>query len=141
MGYRIIYTEGKLRMPADKAKNFMLDLVCAIKENSHSEATIQACNKYIHNQTDSKFFAVMDAWNSMFLFEIKNRYLEIEYNDIANDGRWYSDDVLLFVNAYAPYASENEFLGFVGEDMYMWSYVFDGRGHVNVTKPKIDWLG
>ena len=69
--------------------------------------------------------------------------LEVTYVSYDPEGSeyWREGAVKAFLNAFAPHARRNAFLGLVGEDMRMWSYVFDGTGSYREISPKIDWTG
>ena len=54
---------------------------------------------------------------------------------------WNEKAVLETLRQIAKYAKAGSYLGFIGEDMDMWSYAFDGSGSFREVFPTIDWLG
>lgn len=66
--------------------------------------------------------------------------LDIRYND-WDEYIWHEEPVELIVKALAPFMKAGNYLGFIGEDGEMWSYVFDGKGSYIYALPVIDWTG
>lgn len=67
--------------------------------------------------------------------------LAIEYDIVDKGERWHEGPVEEMVRALAPQMKRGSFLGFIGEDMAIWSYVFDGEGSHALHEPTIDWTG
>ena len=61
----------------------------------------------------------------------------IDYFDSCLD--WDGDDAYEFLKGFAPYAVPGAYVGFIGEDGDMWSYVFDGAGGIQKCTPSVDW--
>ena len=67
--------------------------------------------------------------------------LDIRCNDWDEDYNWNEESVVLIIKALAPFMKAGAYLGFIGGDGDMWSYVFDGKGSYIHTLPVIDWTG
>lgn len=67
--------------------------------------------------------------------------LNIRCNDWDENYDWHEKPVELILKALAPFMKAGAYLGFIGEDGDMWSYVFDGKGSYIPTLPVIDWTG
>lgn len=67
--------------------------------------------------------------------------LEVTYDSTRWGERWKEGPVEEMVNVLSKYVRRNAYLGFVGEDMAIWSYVFDGMGSSHMVYPQIDWTG
>lgn len=67
--------------------------------------------------------------------------LIIGYDEINRGSRWQEEIVEPMVKVFAPFMEEGAYLGFIGEDGGMWSYVFDGKGSYIYSLPAIDWRG
>jgi hypothetical protein len=65
--------------------------------------------------------------------------LDIRCNDWDENYNWNEEPVELIVKALAPFMKAGNYLGFIGEDGEMWSYVFDGKGSYTYVLPVIDW--
>ena len=82
-----------------------------------------------------------DVVYSPFRVELVGGRLEAEYEEADGGDAWYEGRTLEFLYAIAPYVRKGAYLGFVGEDLSMWSYTFDGKGSFRETYPEIDWAG
>lgn len=78
---------------------------------------------------------------SPFEIRIENGMVDIEYNYAYFGEYWREDRVFLMLDAFAPYAEKGAYIGFIGEDCEMFSYVFDGKGAYTLERPTINWLG
>lgn len=67
--------------------------------------------------------------------------LTIDYDPVDKGDKWHEAPVEAMVKALAPFMKEGSYLGFIGEDEGMWSYVFDGNGSFKTAYPTIDWTG
>lgn len=67
--------------------------------------------------------------------------LTIRFNDWDERYNWDEEPVVQMVKVLAPFMKAGAYLGFIGEDGEMWSYVFDGKGSYIHTLPVIDWTG
>ena len=74
-----------------------------------------------------------------FEVEADEDLLEAYYNEVGYGEYWNEERTLGFLNAIAPYVQPNSYLGLIGEDQAMWSYVFDGHGGYEYRVPKVDW--
>ena len=77
--------------------------------------------------------------NIPFEFELDGKSLLFNYTGVTCN--WREDKTETVIYAFAPYAHKGSYIGFVGEDMQIWSYVFDGEGSFAMHEPKIDWIG
>lgn len=67
--------------------------------------------------------------------------LDIRCNDWDENYNLNEESVVLIIKALAPFMKAGAYLGFIGEDGEMWSYVFDGKGSYIHALPVIDWTG
>lgn len=67
--------------------------------------------------------------------------LTIRFNDWDERYNWDEEPVVQMVKVLAPFMKAGAYLGFIGEDGEMWSYVFDGKGSYIHTLPVLDWTG
>ena len=67
--------------------------------------------------------------------------LFIRFNDWDENYDWNEEPVVQMVKVLAPFMKAGAYLGFIGEDGDMWSYVFDGKGSYTYTLPVLDWTG
>lgn len=82
---------------------------------------------------------LINTWDCPFKLDtISDEYVCFEF-DFDSGGKWYGDDELVFIKAFAPFAEEGAFIGFEGEDNALWSYVYDGKGGYQECFPTIDW--
>lgn len=58
-----------------------------------------------------------------------------------NGEKWDEDDFLAVFEPIAKRVGRGAYVGFVGEDECMWSYVCDGRGGYTVETPTVLWRG
>ena len=76
-------------------------------------------------------------------FDISIGYGEvsIEY-DLGGHDYWRDEDEAEeFLSAIAPYLKKGSWIGLVGEDLSIWSYVFDGKGGFETVGGSINWTG
>lgn len=75
-------------------------------------------------------------------FDIDIDYGEvgIEY-DLRGHDYWREDDTEEVLRAIAPYLKKGSWIGFVGEDLSIWTYIFDGEGSFDVVYGSINWMG
>lgn len=90
-----------------------------------------------------KFCFLMEKLDVPFEFRYGGYRTALQFwYDAANYDTWRREDqVKAILEAYAPYAKKGEYLGFVGEDIACWSYVFDGNGSFEEVACSIDWTG
>ena len=81
-----------------------------------------------------------EIWDCPFKMETIGECEEVCFEfDFDSGGKWFYDDELVFIEAFAPFAEEGAFIGFEGEDNSLWSYVYDGSGGYQTCYPEIDW--
>lgn len=163
MGYCIdrYYAEGML-LPIgnpkerQKACRFFISLAKAIRRNvrehwrsdcyddAKEEIRLLALDltEYGDEYKDNlnRIQRILRAWDSPFVIDEYDGKLVFEY-DFDSGGKWDGDAEEAFIDAFAPFAEEGAYAGFVGEDQEMWSYVYDGHGKWRLHKPTIDWTG
>ena len=90
----------------------------------------------------AKFF-MYNGVNSPFDFEYDESggMLSFFYSVDGNGRRWDEGKTHAFLEAFAPHARKGDYVGLVGEDHEMWSYVFDGEGSFHEHQPTVDWNG
>ena len=67
--------------------------------------------------------------------------MTVDYDPVGKGDKWHETPVEAMVKALAPFMKAGSYLGFIGEDENMWSYVFDGDGSFKEAYPTIDWTG
>lgn len=75
-----------------------------------------------------------------FDISIDHGEVGIEY-DLELHGYWREDDAEEFLYVIAPYLKKGSWIGFVGEDLSIWTYIFDGEGSFDVVHGSINWTG
>ena len=65
--------------------------------------------------------------------------LEAYYDESGYGEYWHEDRTVAFLKTIAPYVQKDSYVGFIGEDQSMWSYVFDGQGGFEYRVPELDW--
>lgn len=138
MGYRIYMADwGGLTVPADKvpgfADAFAKNLMAKDADSVLKAPGVSAKVVSLHALLDKERYPFDVSLRGDGSLEVSYYMEEGEY--------WWENAVKAFLNAFAPHAPRNAYLGFVGEDMRMWSYVFDGTGSYHEVSPEIDWTG
>jgi len=166
MGYYINKTESdKFNMPIrtikernrflDFAKHLMVEYIAFLDEKEKRSANYRTHSAQDVRDAYSELWGNVRSWEDTlnclrrFLINIWDcpfkletigggEYVWFEF-DFDSGGKWYDDDELVFIRAFAPFAEEGAFIGFEGEDNALWSYVYDGKGNYQECFPKIDW--
>ena len=75
-----------------------------------------------------------------FAFTIGENGVWLDY-DLEENDVWAKEDVMEVLRIFAPYAKKDAFVGFIGEDLVIWSYVFDGKGDFRSSICDVNWTG
>jgi hypothetical protein len=88
-----------------------------------------------------KFCDLMEKLDVPFEFRYGGYRTSLQFwYNIADYDTWNREDqVKALLKAYAPFAQKGEYLGFVGEDLDIWSYAFDGEGSFSEREGCIEW--
>lgn len=156
MSYRIQLTSQRgLIIPKDKVAEFIDAYADAIasklgkqrQKPSDYEAIRKKADEILGMKSVSKKTVLMrefladDAKYPFAVSTLGDGSLEVVY-EAGGWGEWWDNGpVDVTLRAVAPHVKRNAYLGFVGEDMAIWSYVFDGHGSFRTVKPQIDWRG
>ena len=127
MSYNIYFADwdGMTVQPAHALE--FLNLVSGVEDTDVSEAVIHA-NAFLNENGDK--FEVSAIVGEVF----------VEYK--TGDGGYYWDEdvVIDFLKKFAKFARKDAWIGFIGEDMSLFSCVFNGEGGYEVRHPTINWL-
>lgn len=136
MGYRIDRSDQKgLIVPAEKVPAFI---------DAYASAVCAECGHAWHadaakTKTDGLSAFLEKVGYPFVLRPQPDGSVLLEYDDAYLGEIWHPEPVAVTVRALAPYVARGSYLGFVGEDLELWSYVFDGRGGYRILYPEIDW--
>ena len=75
-----------------------------------------------------------------FNIDIDYGEVGIEY-DLRGHDYWREDDTEEVLRAIAPYLKKGSWIGFVGEDLSIWTYIFNGEGSFDTVWGSINWTG
>lgn len=84
--------------------------------------------------------SLLEKVDCPFDFSIDYGEVGIEY-DLGGHDCWHEDDAEEVLRAIAPYLKKGSWIGFVGEDLSIWTYIFDGEGSFDVVCGSINWTG
>lgn len=157
MGYRIYLSEQEgLDVPADKVPEFADSLAKAIVEEIRNRLPSGDFEVAEAEKARDEILAARGTSRKVVLLygflEDKAKYpfsvsgygdgsLKVSYDSDFWGERWDESRVKAVLGTLAGYVRRNAYLGFIGEDMNIWSYVFDGMGGYREVYPRIDWTG
>jgi hypothetical protein len=157
MGYNIYLSEqGGLVVPADRVPEFADSLAKAVVKEMRgrlpsgdfqvAEAK-KACDEILAAGGTSRKVVLLHGFledKAKYPFSVSglgDGSLEVSYDPACWGERWDESRVEAVLGTLARYVRRNAYLGFIGEDMNIWSYVFDGMGGYREVYPRIDWTG